>query len=93
LGGAIRVQTLVRYKPVNLAGEVLAMKKVAVFVKVVGRIDGEQLFELVEQFGMSVTDLLEETLVYGECTPEEAGQVVYYSALFGDIMAEITNQK
>ena len=69
------------------------MKKVTVFVKVVGRIDGKQLFELVEQFGMNVTDLLEETLVYGECTPEEAGQVVYYSAIFGDIMAEITNQK
>jgi hypothetical protein len=69
------------------------MTKVTVFVKVTGKIDGRQLFELVEQFGMSVTDLLEETVVYGECTPEEAGQVVYFSSLFGDIMAEVINQK
>lgn len=69
------------------------MKKVTVFVKVVGKIDGKQLFELVEQFGMNVTDLMEETLVYGECYLEQASRVLYHCALFGNIMAEVTHQK
>jgi hypothetical protein len=67
--------------------------KVTVFVKIVGKIDGKQLFELVEQFGMNVTDLMEETLVYGECYLEQASRVLYHCALFGNIMAEVTHQK
>lgn len=67
--------------------------KVTVFVKIVGKIDGKQLFELVEQFGMNVTDLMEETLVYGECYMEQASRVLYHCALFGNIMAEVTHQK
>ena len=67
--------------------------KVTVFVKIVGKIDGKQLFELVEQFGMNVTDLMDETLVYGECYMEQASRVLYHCALFGDIMAEVTHQK
>lgn len=67
--------------------------KVTVFVKIVGKIDGKQLFELVGQFGMNVTDLMEETLVYGECYAEQASRVLYHCALFGNIMAEVTHQK
>jgi hypothetical protein len=67
--------------------------KVTVFVKIVGKIDGKQLFELVEQFGMNVTDLMEETLVYGECYLEQASRVLYHCALFGNIMAEVTHHK
>jgi len=67
--------------------------KVTVFVKIVGKIDGKQLFELVEQFGMNVTDLMDETLVYGECYMEQASRVLYHCALFGNIMAEVTHQK
>lgn len=67
--------------------------KVTVFVKIVGKIDGKQLFELVQQFGMNVTDLMDETLVYGECYLEQASRVLYHCALFGNIMAEVTHQK
>lgn len=66
--------------------------KVTVFVKIFGSINGRELFDLVGQFGMNVTDMDNETLVYGECYLEQASRVLYHCALFGNIMAEVTHQ-
>lgn len=65
--------------------------KVTIFVQVIGKINSKELFEIVEQFGMNVTDMGDKTLVYGECYLEQASRIVFHCSLFGNTMTEITH--
>lgn len=58
-------------------------------IRVEGKFDSRQLYELVSMNGANVTDLGEFTLIYGEAEPLEAAEVVFYASLFGKTTAEI----
>ena len=66
--------------------------KVHVFIEVKGTFDSKQLYELIEQYGMNLTDLGNDTvLVYGDCHLLQATQVVYHCSLFGNTKSDITH--
>lgn len=63
------------------------------FCKIHGCINSKELYELIEHFGASVTDLGEETLVYGEADLLTATRVIFHAALFGDVSVELTHSR
>ena len=67
---------------------------VTIFVRILGKINSKELWELIEHFGnISVTDCIDYTLVYGDVYLETASRVIYHCAPYGDIMAEVTRKK
>lgn len=64
--------------------------KVSIFVQIIGKIDSKSLWEIVEPFGMNLTDMGEKSLVYGDCELEEAKEIVFFCSLYGDTMTEIS---
>lgn len=64
--------------------------KASIFVQIIGKIDSKALWEIVEPYGVNLTDMGETSLVYGECTLEQASEVIFYCTLFGDAMTEIS---
>ena len=67
---------------------------VTIFVRILGKINSKELWELIEHFcNISVTDCIDYTLVYGDVYLETASRVIYHCALYGDIMAEVTHNK
>ena len=67
--------------------------KVTYFIRIIGKINSKELYELIQHFGdVNVTDCNEYTLVYGEGFLETVSRILYHSALFGDIMAEVTHR-
>lgn len=67
--------------------------KVSIFIKISGQINSRELWELIEHFGVHLTDCITETLVYGDCYMETASRVVYHCALYGDINVTLTHIK
>lgn len=65
--------------------------KVTIFVQIIGRINSRELWEIIEPFGVNLTDMGDKTLVYGECYLETASRIVFHCSLFGNTMTEITH--
>ena len=67
--------------------------KVTYFIRILGKINSKELYELIGYLGnVNVTDCNEYTLVYGEDYLETVSRVLFHSALYGDIMAEVTHR-
>ena len=67
--------------------------RVTIFIRIIGKINSNELWELIEHFGdINVTDCDNYTLVYGECYLETMSRIVYHCALYGDIVAEISHR-
>lgn len=67
---------------------------VTFFIRIMGKINSRELFELIEHLGnVNVTDCGEYTLVYGECWLETASRIIFHCALYGDAMVELTHNK
>ena len=67
--------------------------KVTIFVRIIGKIDSKKLYDEISHYGISVTDCIDYTLVYGDVYLETASRIFYHCALYGDIMAEVTHNK
>jgi len=65
--------------------------KVTVFIRIMGKINSRELYEIISQFEMNVTDCGDYTLVYGECRLETAERVFYHCSRCGNLMAELTH--
>lgn len=67
------------------------MKKVTIFVRIIGSIDSRKLYDEIKGFDMNVTDCIAYTMVYGACTIEESARIMTICALYGDnMMLELT---
>ena len=67
---------------------------VTIFVRILGKINSKELWELIEHLGnISVMDCIDYTLVYGDVYQETASRVIYHCALYGDIVARVTRVK
>ena len=51
------------------------MKKASIFIRISGQIDSRGLYECVKQMGMNVTDLVDMTLVYGDCDVDDVEEL------------------
>lgn len=67
--------------------------KVTIFVRIIGKIDSKKLYSEIEHFGISVTDCIDYTLVYGEVYLETASRIFYHCSLYGDTLSELTHKK
>lgn len=68
--------------------------KVTFFIRIMGRINSRELFELIAHMGnVNVTDCGEYTLVYGDCWLETASRIIFHCSLYGDTMTELTHDK
>ena len=67
------------------------MKKVTIFIRIIGSIDSRKLYDEIKGFGMNVTDCIAYTMIYGACTIEESARIMTICALYGDnMMLELT---
>ena len=65
--------------------------KIKLFVEIKGNIDSLILWELIKDYKMNLTDVVDKSWVYGDADPLVAAKVVSICALFGDIKAELTH--
>ena len=61
------------------------------FIEISGKINSLELYELIKQDGVNLTDLGDYTLVYGDAYIAQALQIVYNCALYGNIKVELTH--
>lgn len=67
---------------------------VTIFVRILGKINSKELWELIEHLGnISVTDCIDYTLVYGDCYLETASRIFYHCSLYGETLTELTHNK
>lgn len=67
--------------------------RVTIFITINGRINSRELYELLEPYGVNVTDCGEQTLIYGEAYLAQASQIVFNAGLYGDITVTITHDR
>lgn len=59
------------------------------WIEIKGEIDSPLLWSLIKGYGLNLTDLIDKSLVYGECSYSVASRVIAICARFGDISASI----
>ena len=59
------------------------------WIEIKGEIDSPLLWSLIKGYGLNLTDLIDKSLVYGECSYSVANRVIAICARFGDISASI----
>ena len=63
---------------------------VDIFIEIRGRIDSHELYDVIGRHGVIVTDLGEQTLVYGNISTAIIAPIITTCATFGDCHAHIT---
>ncbi|MBO5809248.1 MAG: hypothetical protein J6R32_00295 [Bacteroidales bacterium] len=67
--------------------------KVNLMVTMQGGFDSHKLYDIISMFGVNLTDLGSEVLVYGLLEVSTANRVVYHCSLFSNLVAEIKQVK
>ena len=65
--------------------------KAHIFATILAR-DGKKLYDSLARFGLNLTDMGAEQLVYGEINLSDIGEVVQICSDFGDSKIEITRK-
>lgn len=65
------------------------MKKAHIFMSILAR-DGKAIYKELKRFGLNVTDMGAEQLVYGDIRIEDIGEVVQICAQHGSLKLDFT---
>lgn len=65
--------------------------KAHIFATVLAR-NGKELYNKLERFGLNLTDMGAEQLVYGDIELEDVGTVVQICSDHGDVKLELTRK-
>lgn len=65
--------------------------RVSLLITVMGKIDSKKLYDLISMFNANLTDLGDNTMVYGEFYLSEATRIIYHAGLFGNCDVSITH--
>ena len=70
----------------------MTIMTVDIFIEIRGQINSHELYDAIERHGANVTDLGEQTLVYGNTDIANIAPIITTCATFGDCHAHITRQ-
>lgn len=65
------------------------MAKLSFFINIAGDIDSIALWNLIEQYKVNLTAVIDETWVYGDVELHNLGTIVERRALFGPLKVDV----
>lgn len=68
----------------------MTIMTVDIFIEIRGQINSHELYDVIGCHGVNVTDLGEQTLVYGNTNIANIAPIITTCATFGDCQAHIT---
>lgn len=63
--------------------------KVTLWITIRSQVDAFELWKEVKDYSMNVTEAVDKTWVYGDCSPGLAGLIVTICLKYGEVLADI----